>query len=191
MLGMETLPKLLTALVLSALFLLFGTVQTSAQTVGQLTLPVSKLASAGSTNLANGWQSITAFTNVSGGWNSTSNATVLVTNIIYSTNTSYARIPCVNQKDLGLFFAHSAGVGTNLYTFGRYMSTGAVETNNTFTCAVGKAAFGRVTYGTNIPAAFIGSWTGIQLLSVTWTDLASTGWTNDAFNLTYGIKKEQ
>lgn len=187
MLGMEIKKLVVAALLTFALLLCSQKMQ--AQNTGQLLLPFSTLASAGSTNLANGWSSVTAYTNVTGGWNSSSNATILVTNIIYTTNTSYADISCANQKDLGLFFAHSSGVGTNVYTFGRYMDSGAVETNSTATVAVGKSSAGRVTYGTNFPAAWIGSWNGIRLLNVAWTDLSSTGWTNDSKNLTYGIKK--
>ena len=83
----------------------FLTLSASAQTYyTSIPMPFITLAGGGtngsvytSTNLANGWQSVVAFTNVAQGWNTSSNAFIYTTNIVYSTNTQYAQFDAIGK----------------------------------------------------------------------------------------------
>lgn len=162
-----------------------GVPPSGAYAVNTLTLPVSTLAAGASTNLAQGWSSIVSVTNTSTTWNSSSNAFVSVTNVVSATNTIYADLPNIMQKDLGIIALQTAGVGTNTLTFGRFLNSSVVDTNNTFTLTVGQTAAGGQGNSTNLPATYLGGFGGVRLLSISWNSTA--GWTNAG--ISYAVKR--
>lgn len=144
-----------------------------------LTIPVATLtAAAGTTNLVNGWSSVVSVTNTSTTWNSSSNAFVSVTNVVSATNTVYADMTVNSQKDLGVVFSESTGVGTNIYSFARGLSSSKLDTNNLATVTIGHSAAGTVTASTNFPSTWIGGFGVVRLAQIQWT-AAADGWTNN------------
>src|SRR5260221_1988399 len=125
-------------------------------TVSQVNFPAGNFAAGTATNLALGWLTIISVTNTSTTWNSSSNAFISVTNVISATNTSYANMSAISQKDVGLIITESAGIGTNTYTFSRYLDSGTVDTNSTGTLVLAHTAASTVTASTNFPSTWIG-----------------------------------
>lgn len=147
-----------------------------------LTIPVTKLtAAAGTTNLVNGWSSVVSVTNTSTTWNISSNAFISVTNVISVTNTVYADMSVISQKDLGVVFNESTGVGTNIYSFARGISSSKIDTNNLATVTIGHSAAGTITGSTNFPSTWMGGFGVVRLTQIQWT-AAADGWTNNGIS---------
>lgn len=146
-------------------------------TATTLTLPYSTLAAATGTNLANGWSTIISVTNTATTWNVSSNAFVTVTNVISATNTAYANMSVISQKDLGVVIYETAGIGTNTLYFGRGIDSASVDTNNTATLTIAHTAAGGSQASTNFPSTWIGGHGVVQITSNYW-NAASAGVTN-------------
>lgn len=131
----------------------------------------------GATNLALGWASVVAYTNTSGPFY-TNGASTLFTNIVYTTNTYYANMSIISQKDCGLIITESAGIGTNTFTFCRLLDSGTVDTNNTGTLTLNHPAASTVTSSTNFPSTWIGGFAGIQISLMNWVPQTSGTLTN-------------
>ena len=154
-------------------------------TVNSLTLPTTIISQAvGTTNLANGWDSVTSYTNTYTAWNSSSNAFITTTNVLSTTNTVYADMPCSQQKDLAIVVSESAGIGTNVYTFAYGgLDSATVDNNRTATITIGHAAAGTATGSTNIS---VGGFGNVRLITETWT-AASAAVTNNYIK--YSVKR--
>lgn len=144
-----------------------------------VTLPTTNLtAAAGATNMAAGWSAVTSFTNTSTLWNSSSNAFVITTNIVSSTNTVYADMSVTSQRDVLIVMQESAGIGTNVVLFGRLLDSTHIDTNTIATLTFNHAAAGTITASTNLNATIIGGAGGVRVIAETWT-AAAAGCTNN------------
>lgn len=142
-----------------------------------LNLPFSTLTASTtiSTNLSAGWSLITTNNLVSTTWNSSSNAFVTVTNTILTTNTSFADMPIILQKDLALVFTQTASAaGTNIMVFARGLTTSYMDTNSPITITIGQTAAGTTTLSTNLSAAFNGGFGVVRLMFLTWNSGSGT-----------------
>lgn len=154
-----------------------GTPNIGQYTVKSLSLPMSTLSqAAGTTNLIAGWSSVISVTNTSITWSNT----VFVTNttVVSSTNTVYADMSILNQKDLAVIVSETAGIGTNVYTFAFGLDSSTVDTNNTKTITVNHPAASTTTASANWKRDDIGGFGVARLITITWTGIGSAAWTN-------------
>jgi hypothetical protein len=165
--------------------------------VATVTLPYSTIAAGAagstgtSTNLAAGWSSLVSVTNTSTTWNSTSNAFVTTTNVVSATNTVYALMSTINQKDLtvSVGFNASGTTGTQnsrVLTFARYLDSSTIDTINTWTMTIAAQGITNVIASTNFPAAWIGGAGGVALISDLWGSTNAVTMTNNFIK--YGHK---
>jgi hypothetical protein len=145
-------------------------------TANTLTLPVSTLAANVTTNFGSGWSSIGSYTNSS----ITFSNTTFVTNttIGYYTNTLYADMSMQMQDELAIVISETAGIGTNVFTFGHGLDSTSVDTNATFSLTINQPAAGAGQASTNLPAFWNGGFGTVRLISIQWT-AAAASWTNN------------
>lgn len=129
-------------------------------------LPAATLATGAGTNFYNGWTAITSATNIQGSlYTNNLNGTGLagfysVTNIVFYTNTTFAKIFFPKQSRLSLEWAGapSASGETNIFTFAKSVTGNAPDMTSQFSWAIGfPGGVGTNTIAvTNFPADFLG-----------------------------------
>jgi len=176
---MKTINKF-KSVALVACAILFGAFQGESQTTPistsdytSISLPFTTLAYGTTTNLASGWNIVMNLTNVTQVWNITNGTFSYSTNVVSSTNTTYANFDAHSKSKVPIQFEFT-GPGTSNYvaTVARSVTGGNYDTaNNT------KVTNSCAGVGTNVIAVATIDMTGFnygRIVSFQWYETNTT-----------------